>query len=755
MSIESFEPVPVDTMGGLVSILDGSDVPLGCSPDCRDVQFFPGNVRTRPGLDPIHQLSAGSNVPYVKTFKTPDLNARLLMWDSTGKMYVETGPGAHSTISSTFTPNSVYESVTMFGKEWIAESDGQVGRGLPLVYDDTNLYLVGNQPPAKNPTVWDLGTVEPNPSAAPVAALIAGSGNLTTGNYSYKVVLVTGDGTTAVTLASPASNVVAVVTATFGKVQLTGVATGTPGVVAKRRIYRTLSGGATYYYVGYINDNETTSFTDNLADADVDITKTEPVANNSGGGRIVAGERQVVVYFESASGALSAPSPAGGWTAAGGKKVHVTNIPLWPTVLGERPIVKRHLAFTASEGQTFFHIPVKMTIGDNTTTNIELDFSEEELVQGEDISRLFRQQVPKANSDFQGQLGVGEYGRRIVWWGGDPFVGTNFEGSTVRWSGADDPEFYDNVNGLMTIKENDGQSVRAAFELNERYYWVKDKSMHSTFDDGVNEPNKWPIKEESVTVGTPSVHGVGMGENWVVIANRSGLYYFDGGKPLKISQEIQPTWDSINWEFSHLIWCRVDTRRKRIYFGAPFCAGTQVNLLLTCDYQEGILVDPIENDGRGRKWCPWFIRAVYGDLIERDDQDLVFTMGMADASGLVHELLNSALSDNGAAINGYYRVTYVSRKEGGRQEFGYFTALARGSGALTFTTFRQGGATTSWNAMTLATPAVQDLEKMIDVQSERVSFKVGTNAVDSWFSCAKMAIWSKEHPFAKHRGTNA
>ena len=754
MSVESFEPIPVDTMGGLVSILDGADVPLGCSPDCRDVQFFPGNVRTRPGLDPVHTLQAGSNGVYLKTFKTPDLEARFLLWDSSGRMYVETTPGNKNTISSTFAPNSVYESVTLFGKEWIAESSGLVGRSLPLVYDDTNLYLVGNQPPAKNPTVWDLGTVEPNPTLAPVAALIAEAGNLSAGNYSYKVVLVTGDGTTAVTLASPASNVVVAIPATHGKVQLTSVATGTAGVVAKRRIYRTLAGGATYYYVGYINDDTTTEFTDNLADADVDITKTEPGANTSAGGQIVAGERQVVVYFENEAGGLSAPSPAGGWNAAGGKKVHVTNIPLWPSVVGERPVVKRHLAFTGSEGQTFFHIPVKMTIEDNATTSLELDFSEEQLAQGEDISRLFRQQVPTANTDFQGQLGVGQYGRRLVWWGGDPFVGENFEGSLARWSGADDPEFYDNVDGLMNVAENDGQSIRTGFELNERWYWAKDRSLHSTQDDGVNEPRKWNVKEESATVGTPSVHGVGIGENWVVIANRSGLYYFDGGKPLKISQEIQPTWDSINWDFAHLLWVRVDTRRKRIYVGAPFCTGQQPNLMLVLDYQEGILVDPVVNAGQGRKWCPWFIKAAHGAMIERANQDLRFMVGMADGSGKVHQSINSALSDDGVAINSYYRPAYVSRKEGGRQEFGYFTALARGSGSLTLTTYRQGGAATSWNAMTLASPATQDLEKMIDVQSERVSFKVGTNAVDSWFSVAKMAIWAKEHPFAKHRGRN-
>ncbi len=71
------------------------------------------------------------------------------------------------------------------------------------------------------------------------------------------------------------------------------------------------------------------------------------------------------------------------------------------------------------------------------------------------------------------------------------------------------------------------------------------------------------------TVGTPSVDGVDVGEDWAVIADRSGLYIFDGGEPVKISQEIQPLWDTINWAAGHTLWVRVDTRAKRILVGVP------------------------------------------------------------------------------------------------------------------------------------------------------------------------------------------
>jgi hypothetical protein len=57
----------------------------------------------------------------------------------------------------------------------------------------------------------------------------------------------------------------------------------------------------------------------------------------------------------------------------------------------------------------------------------------------------------------------------------------------------------------MSVSENDGQTVRAAFLLRERLYFVKDRSLHVTQDDGVNEPASWTINEVSSAVGTPSV----------------------------------------------------------------------------------------------------------------------------------------------------------------------------------------------------------------------------------------------------------
>jgi len=68
MSIESFSPLPLNMFGTWVTLLDPSDVPAGMSPSLGDVEFFPGGVRTRPGL--VAQYGVLGGAPQVNGLKT-------------------------------------------------------------------------------------------------------------------------------------------------------------------------------------------------------------------------------------------------------------------------------------------------------------------------------------------------------------------------------------------------------------------------------------------------------------------------------------------------------------------------------------------------------------------------------------------------------------------------------------------------------------------------------------------------------------
>ena len=392
-----------------------------------------------------------------------------------------------------------------------------------------------------------------------------------------------------------------------------------------------------------------------------------PALADATSGSISPGVHQCVVVFVTRQGYWTAPSPPVSWTAAGGLEVSVTNIPTGPT-----NVVQRLLAFTASGGASFYHVPATMVINDNTTTSVTVDFSDTILLSGVSMDYLFGQiELPE-------QLGVVGYTERLFWWGeranmdnwrnltfdggwdasgngrplgwqldtafgaggsrqsgdsvwgdaymitadgataargyifqnaildddGDPLfvantdysvrarvartsglttgtlrinafspslgqIGTGLavtvvqatteyqefiadlfapqtslpsdltlrvyadgvpapsgqsflvdvievfptaaaaNPSLVRASGTETPEAYDGVSGIMSIAENNGQGIRAAFTLRNNFYFVKERSMYVTANDGVNEPALWQVEEVSNKVGTPSARGVG------------------------------------------------------------------------------------------------------------------------------------------------------------------------------------------------------------------------------------------------------
>jgi hypothetical protein len=354
--------------------------------------------------------------------------------------------------------------------------------------------------------------------------------------------------------------------------------------------------------------------------------------------------------------------------------------------------------------------------------------------------------------------------------------------SLVRSSFAEDPESYDGVSGFMNVSENDGQTVRSAFLLRERLYLVKDRSLHVTQDDGVNEPASWTINEVSNAVGTPSVMGVDVGEDWAVIAGRAGLYMFDGGEPIKISQEIQPLWDTINWAAGKTLWVRVDTRNKRILCGVPTGTAISPNLILALDYRSLSSAGEIESlgsilfstlsgklyaVGRSRKWCPWNITANSCALAERADGTAQVFLGNGlvggAGNGKIYQLSDTQFSDDGAAINSYYTTYFFLSNDleqayqvrSHRKLFAYLALYVEGAGNLNLSAFVDHEAyPTALTPLPLSSPSPKDLELPINLLGERVAFQVGTNSPGAWFKLERFVPSLLPDPWAPVRGGN-
>src|ERR1700751_3953680 len=104
MSIAGTIDAPLDLFGGLVTDMAAADLPQGVSPDCQDVAFLRGAVKTRPGLLSLFSPIAGNpTVNYLKTYTQPNLVNTLLALDSTGTLWGEASPGVLSQIASGLT----------------------------------------------------------------------------------------------------------------------------------------------------------------------------------------------------------------------------------------------------------------------------------------------------------------------------------------------------------------------------------------------------------------------------------------------------------------------------------------------------------------------------------------------------------------------------------------------------------------------------------------------------------------------------
>ncbi len=901
MTVLGTTDAPLDLFGGLVTDMAPADLPAGVSPDCADVAFIAGAVKTRPGLVSMYAPLAGNpTVNYLKTYIQPNLTQTLLALDSAGTLWGELAPGVLSQVASGLVANARAKSATLFGREYMAFSDGKFGVDIPRQYDGTNFDRVSQVGPGAGPDLGGRCRRRTGTHDCGVAH----------GRRTYQRGLDDHDDHPARLCRGPNNH------------DCRG-----DGRVVRRCVLSCLDSLAVHIHVfaGGVGER----FWNRHGDAHAtDFGWRAP-------GCCVLPDAARLSDAAIACGIVDScgRTPGGDWRDSTG--------------LGRSEYRRANVAFTAAGGDSFFYTTglsgtPTMVIADNTTTSITLDFSDTVLLAGSSADSLFRL------VELGESAGVIGYSSRLFWWGernklenftnlsfdggwsgntplgwitdpanglgglrdsspiwgaaydiigdgttairgmitqpaaldddgvpriepgvgysvrarvsayapvtqgtlhfelyslsaglqtaglqvtaaqvnsqsgfsefagvlsaplatvpadlllrvyadgtptsGGGFVVDNieifptaipFNSSLVRASLAENPESYDGVSGLLSVAENNGQAVRAAFVLRGQLYLVKEHSIYSTQDDGVNEPTHWTLSEVSRTVGTFSVNGAEVGEDWAVIADRSGLYIFDGGEPVKISQEIQPLWDQINWSAGHTLWVRVDTRTKRIVAGVPIAPATQPNRILVLDYRGLSSASDIASlgsihasaytgrfisAGRCRKWAPWNIVANSATLAERADGTAQLFLGNGSSSGSgngkIYEQSDAQLSDDGAAIASYYTTYFVPSVDeeqqfqlrSHRKLFAYLTCYVEGAGNLNLSTLPVNEAfATALSPLPLSSPAAKDLELPINILAERVAFQMGTNQPGAWFRLARLVPALKADPWAPVRGGN-
>jgi hypothetical protein len=325
-------------------------------------------------------------------------------------------------------------------------------------------------------------------------------------------------------------------------------------------------------------------------------------------------------------------------------------------------------------------------------------------------------------------------------------------------------EAYNVVSGTMNIGDNYGEIAKTFFKLlDNKLYIAKERSVFTTQDDGKNEPALWTVSIITDTVGTFAVNGVDSGEGWAVLADHTGAYICDGGVPIKISQEIQPDWDTINWAQDQTAYVVVDRQKKRIHIGMPTGASLFPNQEFVCDYSQlndaqEIISHPqayystfapgkIIAPGKARKWTIWNVSAYCANQCVRNDGTVHLLRGNSAGTGKTYDELTTNLSDDGVAINSFYQTYYFPDIEqeqmlqlsAHRKHFEYLTLYVYGRGAFTTTLEGpQGQRNVALKGIpALTNPEEWDDEMNVNWEGERASFLFGTNAVGAAFTVTR------------------
>ena len=397
-----------------------------------------------------------------------------------------------------------------------------------------------------------------------------------------------------------------------------------------------------------------------------------------------------------------------------------------------------------------------------------------------------------------------------------PYLATQARASTVN-----NPETFDGVNGLLLPPTR--EPIRTAFIItdrsqllaNDHLYFVCDNSIWRTQDNGGN-PSTWTFSRVSDTVGTPSINGVDVGEDWVVIAHPSGLYlHYFGAEPTKISQEIHSiapgspaeiAWSNINWQNGHFVWVKVDLQNKRVLIGAPVGAQQALpNTIVMMNYRgletsTAIIGTPPMRPsytGRfiaqaiGRKWSSWTISANCC-WIEPEDTPLavpglgagaIFYGGVLNGKIYNHTSANGYL-DDGVNIPSFYDTAFTPSDEQ-KEQFGMLGSLCllsylrghiAGSGNLQLTFFgpdyvnsqsvpiaanpgvpNQTPSAPAAPAIALSSPASKDIETFANFIAERINVRIqasGAAGSAPWFSAQKLELFLQPSPSGSLRGFN-
>lgn len=390
----------------------------------------------------------------------------------------------------------------------------------------------------------------------------------------------------------------------------------------------------------------------------------------------------------------------------------------------------------------------------------------------------------------------------------EPFVTNHPVDTTTTWeSYAGNFEAVDSVTGQLGCGDDNPQPAQGDFQLLEQLYTLKTNSMVVTQDSPNYEPNQWNVPLASQGVGAVGPNAYYAEEEFAITVSRSGIFLFDGGKPMPISRELQATgvngsiWETINWAAAKTTWCRFSTDKRQLYVGVPMITPnfwlpkasastpTQPNVILMCNFTgcptaaELAESVPVHTTMFGdlkaldmrRKWSIWQIASPVAEFVARQDgvsQPLFLCNGTNTSK--IYQLVNGASiggqnTDDGQPINWLYTTAAFTQTKQGQQIPGlgalrkvayYMTVTMEGIGQVARKLYSNTLGALPQNTYTappaiLSDPAQNDQECVLEIGGQKIFVEFAAVGTGGYAEIGNVILDMEMDKNSPHRGVSS
>jgi hypothetical protein len=325
-------------------------------------------------------------------------------------------------------------------------------------------------------------------------------------------------------------------------------------------------------------------------------------------------------------------------------------------------------------------------------------------------------------------------------------------------------------------------------------------SLYETEQTASGEPVTWDVRHIASKCGLVSVWGVAKFEDWFSWISDTGMRIFDGSVVEKMSQEIQPWWDSINPQAKQFAVLANDPDTRRVYISAPINSSMVTNSMYVMDYNELNTSSLLANAGTlrigysgktittdlTRKWSPWSVQANYCGLLTLPNGSSVMAFCGGRGNSLQTPWFSTVYTLEEGTINGldddygpfwqnstYPTYFFISADDAKANQLGthrllhaFATLNCTGAGSvfLVPNLDRMGNTGTPTRALTVTPDLARDLEFGLNVAAERISYRISCQPAGAQpapsdspagFRLSSMVVAVKTHPYSPIRGKNS